>query len=268
MIARQAMSAACPLRSVPAEAAVGAPGQVLPAIGAAEVILYSPIHDASLGSLGVAQVRKVVDLWAERTAALLARPEVEYVLVFESRGAAVGSTIDHPHGQLYGFPFVPPVPADEANRGRDEGDGIAADIQAELADGRRVVVDDGRWVAWVPFAAGAPFEVRIAPRDRVGRLDQLDDVGRQGLATALADVLGRYDKLWSDDPAAGPVFPYLMWIHQAPKRDTGGYHLHVHLTPPERAPGVLRYLAAGETGSGTLSNPVLPEDAAARLRAV
>ena len=130
---------------------------------------------------------------------------------------------------------------------------------------QRILIDDGRWVAYVPFAAGAPYEVRIAPRDPVGRLDQLDDVGRNGLAAVLSDVLGRYERLWGDD-VPGDVFPYLMWIHQAPKHDTGGYHLHVHLSPPERAPGVLRYLAAGETGSGTLSNPVMPEDAAARLR--
>jgi UDPglucose--hexose-1-phosphate uridylyltransferase len=251
----------------PLDAVVVASGRgVLPATGATEVILYSPDHDASLGSLGAGQVRKVVDLWADRTAALLARPEVEYVLVFESRGAAVGSTIDHPHGQLYAFPFVPPIPADEAERSRRHGDVVAAQLADELADGRRIVVDDGRWVAYVPFAAGAPYEVRIVPRDPVGRLDQLDGGGRDGLAGTLSDVLGRYERLWAGQAGSDRVFPYLMWIHQAPKHDTGGYHLHLHLSPPERAPGVLRYLAAGETGSGTLSNPVLPEDAAARLR--
>jgi UDPglucose--hexose-1-phosphate uridylyltransferase len=244
-------------------AALDAGTGVWPATGAAEVILYSPDHDQSLGSLGVAQVAKVVDLWAERTAALMARPEVEYVLIFESRGAAVGSTIDHPHGQLYGYPFVPPAAGGEVV---DGADAVAAELAAELTSGERIVTDDGNWVAYVPFAAVAPYEVRIAPREPVGRLDQLGRAERDGLATVLADVLGRYDRLWGDDPAAGPVFPYLMWIHQAPKHDTDGYHLHIHLTPPERAPGVLRYLAAGETGSGTLSNPVLPESAAARLR--
>ena len=100
---------------------------VLPAAGAAEVVLYSPEHDGSLGSLGRAQVEKVVDLWAERTAALLARPEIEYVLVFESRGAEVGATIHHPHGQIYGYPFVPPSPAAEARQATDARADLVAD---------------------------------------------------------------------------------------------------------------------------------------------
>jgi UDPglucose--hexose-1-phosphate uridylyltransferase len=241
---------------------------VLPAVGAAEVVLYSPRHEGSLGSLGEAQIRKVVDLWAERTAALMARPEVEYVLVFESRGSEVGATIHHPHGQIYALGFVPPAPAAEGAAAAEHGDVVAAELAAEVADGRRVVFDDGEWAAWVPFASGFPYGLRIAPRTKVGRIDELDPIGRDGLAAALADVLGRYDRLWRDDPAASPIFPYLMWLHQAPKRDAELHHLHVHLAPPQRAPGVLRFVAAGESGSGTLSNPVVPEAAAAELRAV
>jgi UDPglucose--hexose-1-phosphate uridylyltransferase len=241
---------------------------VLPAVGAAEVVLYSPRHEGSLGSLGEAQIRKVVDLWADRTAALMARPEVEYVLVFESRGAEVGATIHHPHGQIYALGFVPPAPAAEAAVAAEHGDVVAAELAAEVADGRRVVYDDGEWVAWVPFASGFPYGLRIASRTKVGRIDELDATGRDGLAAVLADVLGRYDRLWRDDPAASPVFPYLMWFHQAPRRDADLHHLHVHLAPPQRAPGVLRFVAAGESGSGTLSNPVVPEAAAAELRAV
>ncbi|HOT78561.1 MAG TPA: galactose-1-phosphate uridylyltransferase [Microthrixaceae bacterium] len=246
-------------------AAAAATGRAA-AVGAAEVILYSPVHDGSLGSLGVAQVRKVVDLWAERTAALLARPEVEYVLVFESRGAEVGATIHHPHGQLYAFPFVPPLPATEAGRSRDIGCVVCSSITTELDVAERVVVDDGEWAAWVPFASGYPYGVDLAPRRHVGSLADLDDAGRDSLARILTDVLGRYDRLWADDPKRSPIFPYLMWIHQAPANHDGEYHVHVHLAPPQRAPGVARYVAAGEAGAGTLSNPIVPEDAAATLR--
>ena len=236
------------------------------ATGAAEVILYSPRHDASLASLGARQIRKVVDVWADRTAALMARPEIEYVLVFESRGAEVGATIHHPHGQIYAYPFVPPSPAAERAVVADHGDVVAAEIASEVVDGRRVVYDDGDWVAWVPFASAFPFGVRIAPRSKVGRIDELGDRQRDGLADALCDVLGRYDRLWSDRAERSAIFPYLMWFHQAAKSDRDT-HLHLHLAPPQRSPGVMRFIAAGELGSGTYSNPVVPEEAAAILRA-
>ncbi len=257
-----------PGEPVDVAAAEAAGTDVLPARGAAEVILYSPVHDASLGQLGVPQIRKVVDLWAERTQALYERGDVEYVLVFESRGAEVGATIHHPHGQIYGYPFVPPAAAAERAHARRRGDVVLEEIRAEVADGRRVLFDDGEWVAWVPFASSHPFGVRIAPRTRIARLDDLGEAARDGLAAALGDVLGRYDRLWSGDPAASPIFPYLMWFHQAPREREEVDHLHVHLAPPQRAPGVMRFVAAGEVGSGTYSNPVVPEDAAALLRSV
>jgi UDPglucose--hexose-1-phosphate uridylyltransferase len=249
--------------------AVASGRDAVPSVGASEVVLYSPRHVGSLGSLGVEQIRKVVDLWADRTAALLARPEIEYVLVFESRGPEVGATIHHPHGQIYAYPFVPPVPRREAEVALSSGcDVVAEELHREVADGRRVVHDGGDWVGYVPFASAYPFGMRLAPRAAVGRLDRLDEAGRVGLVAALQDVLGRYDRLWasSSSPAEGPIFPYLMWIHQAPAHDDAGYHLHVHLAPPQRAPGVARFLAAGEAGSGTFQNPVAPEDAAAALR--
>jgi UDPglucose--hexose-1-phosphate uridylyltransferase len=227
----------------------------VPAVGACEVVLFSPEHDASLSTLGVAQVRKVVDLWADRTAALLARPEVEYVLVFENRGREVGATIQHPHGQIYAYPFVPPAPAREANIARSQGCSLCHDIPASL-----VVATAGDWAAWVPFASSYAYGLLIAPRAHVPSLAALDDQARDDLAALLVDVLGRYDRLW-DAP-----FPYLLWFHQAAAGGGDEWHLHAHTAPPFRAPGVPRFVASGELGSGTLSNPIIPEDAAAQLR--
>ncbi|HEX3806501.1 MAG TPA: hypothetical protein VHV52_06945 [Gaiellaceae bacterium] len=223
-------------------------GSVVPARGASEVVLYSPDHDASLSSLGVAGARRVVDLWAERTEELLARPEVEYVLVFENRGADAGATIPHPHGQIYAFPFVPPVPAREAEIAAREGCPICAEDP-----GARLVNEIGDWRAWVPFASAHPYGMLLAPRRHVDGLPALDDEERDGLAAALVDALGRLDRLF-DRP-----FPYMLWLHH-------GFHLHVHVAPPRRSAETLRYVAAGEVGSGTLTNPVVPEDAAAELR--
>lgn len=223
-------------------------GSIVPARGASEVILYSPVHDASLASLGVDGARRVVDLWAERTEALLERPEVEYVLVFENRGLDAGATIPHPHGQIYAFPFVPPVPARESEIAARDGCPICAE-----EPGERLVNEVGGWRTWVPFASTHPYGMLLASRRHVDGLPVLDDHERDGLAAALVDALGRLDRLF------GRPFPYMLWLHH-------GVHLHVHIAPPRRSADTLRYVASGEVGSGMLMNPVVPEIAAEELR--
>jgi len=233
-----------------------------PARGAAEVILYSPEHDATMATIGIDGVRAVIDLWAERTAELCRRPEIEYVLIFENRGREVGATIDHPHGQIYAFPFVPPEAEREFVLAR-HGEPLAAIAAAELAAEVRVVQRIGEWVAWVPFASAWPYGLVLAPRTRVASLPDLDDDSRNDLAALLTDVLARFDGLF---PETAP-FPYMLWIHQAPARTNREIaHLHIHLAPPRRSASTLRYVAAGELGSGVFSNPVVPERAAAQLR--
>lgn len=224
-----------------------------PGRGASEVVLYSPEHEASLPTIGVAGVRRVVDLWAERTAELLARPEIGYVLVFENRGAEAGATIPHPHGQIYAYPFVPPVPAREAAVAAREGCPLCRQVAEQAEDPARLVHDGGTWLGYVPFASGWPYGTLLVPREHVAGLPELDGGGRDGLAAALVDVLGRYDKLF-DRP-----FPYMLWLHP-------GVHLHVHIAPPLRARETMRFVAAGEVGSGLLTNPVAPERAAQELR--
>jgi UDPglucose--hexose-1-phosphate uridylyltransferase len=239
-----------------AAAAAGGPDGFAsaPARGACEVVLYSPEHDASMSTLGVERIRRVIDVWADRTAALLARPEVEYVLVFENRGAEVGATIPHPHGQIYAFPEVPPVPAREAEVAGRDGCPLCRLEPREREAGSRVVHEGELWTAWVPYASTAPYGMLLAPREHTEHLADLDDAGRDGLAAALEDVLLRYDRVF-DRP-----FPYMLWIHP-------GVHLHIHLSPPLRTATAQRFVAAGEVGSGMYFNPVPPEDAAAALRA-
>ncbi len=237
-----------------AGALAGAAGFVsLPARGAAEVVLYSSGHVGSLATIGVDGARRVVDLWAKRTAALLARPEIEYVLVFENRGALVGATIPHPHGQIYAFPFVPPVPKREADVAAEHGCPVCAAVRDERADGSRVVHDEGGWLSYVPFASGYPYGLLVAPSEHHEGLPDLDDASRDGLAATLVDVVARYDRLFDRE------LPYLMWVHH-------GVHVHVHFAPPLRSADTQRYLASGEVGSGTAGNPVAPEAAAAALR--
>jgi UDPglucose--hexose-1-phosphate uridylyltransferase len=216
-----------------------------------EVVLYTSRHDASLWSLGAAGVRRVVDVWAERSAALGARDDVEYVLVFENRGPEVGATIAHPHGQIYAFERTPDVPLHELERG---------DVLAE--PGERLVAAAPGWRAWVPEAPVFPYALRLAPEEAVPDLPSLDGAGRDGLAALLVDVLERLDRLFDART------PYMLWIHQRPfdGREWPGARLHVEIVSPWRARELTRFVAAGELGSGVYFNPVPPEAAARSLR--
>ena len=220
--------------------------------GRCEVVLYSPQHDATFWSLGAEGARRVVELWAQRSAALGARPDVGYVLVFENRGPEVGATITHPHGQIYAFDFVPDLPRRELERGTRFGD-----------PGERLVSSSAGWRAWVPEAASYPYGLVLVPDAEVPDLPSLDGPGREGLALLLIDVLERLDRLFEAQA------PYMLWIHQRPF-DGGawpGARLHVEIISPWRAAGVPRFVAAGELGSGVWFNPIPPEAAAQALRA-
>ena len=218
-----------------------------------EVVLYSPDHDASFWSLGSEGARRVIDLWAERTSDLGSRDDVKYVLVFENRGVEIGATIPHPHGQIYAFDRVPPQPLRELEQG---------DRLSEPGD-RLVSVREG-WKAWVPEAPIFPYALVVAPDQPVPDLPSLDDAGRDQLAALLVDTLERLDRVF-DAPT-----PYMLWIHQRPF-DGGewtGARLHVEIVSPWRSRGVMRFVAAGELGSGIYFNPVPPEAAAEALREV
>jgi UDPglucose--hexose-1-phosphate uridylyltransferase len=219
--------------------------------GRCEIVLYTPEHDTTFWSLGADGARKVIDLWAERTAALGAKPDVDYVLVFENRGPEVGATITHPHGQIYAFDFVPTLPLRELERGPlfDEPE-------------ERLVASAPGWRAWVPAAPTFPYALVLVPDAHVPDLPTLDEAGRDGLAVLLVDVLERLDVLFDAQT------PYMLWIHQRPfdGRDWPHVRLHVEIVSPWRAAGVPRFVAAGELGSGVFFNPVPPEDAAQSLR--
>ncbi|HVM10278.1 MAG TPA: galactose-1-phosphate uridylyltransferase [Acidimicrobiales bacterium] len=222
--------------------------------GRAEVLLFSPIHDQSLGALGAGGVRKVVDLWAERTAAHAARDDAAYVLLFENRGSVVGATIDHPHGQLFTFDHVP----EAALREIDRDECVLCGVDRS---GREVVTSAG-WTAVVPYAPMWPYEVLVAPEAHLPDLPSTSPDDRDALSSVLADVLARLDQLF-DAP-----MPYMLWVHQRPTdgREWPAAHLHLHIAPVYRRAESLRYVAAGELGSGVWFNPIIPEDAAETLR--
>jgi UDPglucose--hexose-1-phosphate uridylyltransferase len=240
---------------------------VAPAIGACEVVVYTPRHDGTLTDATLSRLRHLIAVWAHRTLELGARPEVANVFVFENKGEVIGVTLNHPHGQIYAYPTIPPLLEREAanaraHRSRTGGCLWEGLLEQELRDGRRIVAETGTWVAGVPFAARWPFEVQIVPRRHVGWLHELDSDEVHGLARLLKATLLKYDALF------GFSLPYIMGIHQRPTDggDHDGYHLHIEFLPPYRTKDKLKYLAGSETSAGAFLNDTLPEETAARLR--
>lgn len=254
-------------------ASAGAPPQTLvptaPGRGACEVVVFTQDPTTSLGALPLSQIDLILEVWGDRTRELGARDDITYVFPFENRGVEVGVTLHHPHGQIYAYPFVPPIPARELANQRSyyesHGRGLVADmLAAELVTGARVVYLGDRAVALVPVCARYAYEVWILPTQPVSSFMSLDAETRADLARALKTVLRKYDALW------GRPFPYLMACHQAPTdgRDHPESHLRIEFYPPYRMPGRLKYLAGTEIGAGVFSADTLPEDKAAELRAV
>lgn len=238
------------------------------ASGVCEVVLYSPDHEATLAGLPEAQVRRLVEVWADRYAELAVREDVAYVFIFENRGKEIGVTLTHPHGQIYAFPYIPPRVETEhaaaaAHAAANAGACLMCDVVAmERAHGARVIAERAGFVAYVPFAARVPYEVHIAATAHRPSLLDLADGERDGLAAILRDVQATYDALW------GFAMPYTMSMHQASADGVAraGEHLHVEFMPPYRTKDKLKYLAGVETGAGTFINDTAPEEKAQELR--
>lgn len=240
-----------------------------PGLGVCEVVVFTQDPSTSLGALPLWHVELIVDVWAERHEALGRLDEVQYVMPFENRGVEIGVTLSHPHGQIYAYPFVPPIPARElaAQRAHLEahGRGLLEDhVRAEIADGRRLLARTDGVVAFVPVCARYAYEVWIAPERAVESLPAMTAAERRGFARALKTVLLKLDALWNRS------MPYIMIVHQAPT-DGASHpeaHLHLEIYPALRMPTRLKYLAGSEIGAGAFTADTLPEEKAAELQAV
>ena len=240
-------------------------------MGAAEVVVYTDDHYGAFATLAAERAEALMWVWRHRYLELGAREEIEYVFIFENRGVEVGVTLHHPHGPIYGYPFLPPVPALElAADARLGGCAPCALLARELEDGRRIVHENDSVVVYVPYAARWAYEAHVVMREHRPSLLDCEADELRLLAAALQALARGYDALF-DRP-----FPYVMAVHQAPTSgDAPGApspsaarqgHLHVEFYPPLRTAEKLKYLAGSEQGAGTFISDTLPEESAAKLR--
>jgi UDPglucose--hexose-1-phosphate uridylyltransferase len=242
----------------------------VPGGGHCDVVCFTSDHTASFASLTPKRARTVVEAWADRTAALTQLASVRQVCCFENRGAEIGVTLSHPHGQIYGYPYLPPrteqvLRQAADHRSRTGGNLLAEVLAAEREAGTRVVLEGTHWTAYVPAAARWPVEVHLAPHRDVPDLAALDDAERDELAVVYLGLLRRLDRYYEGVTA----LPYIAAWHQAPVgegRDLG--RLYLQIFSVLRAPGKLKYLAGSESAMGAWINDALPEQIAQRLRAV
>jgi UDPglucose--hexose-1-phosphate uridylyltransferase len=238
--------------------------------GLCRVICFSPRHDLTLSRMETPAIRAVVDAWVDECNAAAAQPWIEYALVFENRGEMMGASNPHPHCQLWATEHVPDEPAREgaafaAYADAHGGACLLCDyLSRELDLRERVVCENDRFVAVVPFWATWPFETLVLSRRHTGLLASLDGSERDGLADLLHRLTRQYDALF-DAP-----FPYSMGFHQPPfvPVPPASFHLHAHFYPPLLRSATVRKFIVGFELLGSPQRDLTPEEAAARLRAV
>lgn len=259
------------MRLMPPEPEVEPQGvfDVRPARGVCEVVVFTSEHDTTLAQQSVEHIHRLIQVWTHRYVELGALPGIEYVFIFENKGEVVGVTLHHPHGQIYAYPFIPPLIARELDSARvhreSTGRCLQCDVlEQERSDARRVLLENAHFTAVIPFYARWPYEVHIVARRHLGALSDLAPDEGWSLARALKRVLVGYDQLF------GFSMPYILSLRQTPT--DGGVHDYAHFAiqiyPPHRTATKLKYLAGSETAAGAFINDSLPEEKAAELRAV
>ncbi|WP_263771056.1 UDP-glucose--hexose-1-phosphate uridylyltransferase [Propionivibrio soli] len=234
--------------------------------GTSRVICFSPDHSKSLPELALPAIREVIDTWRSQSAEL--GKQYPWVQVFENKGAMMGCSNPHPHGQIWANSFLPNEAAREDENQRDylaaNGRSLLLDYVRSEAGGSRVVVDTDKWLAVVPYWAAWPFETLLLPKDPVRRLPELDPAQRADLAIALKKLTSRYDNLFQCS------FPYSMGWHGAPfdGKENPHWQLHAHFYPPLLRSASVRKFMVGYEMLAEPQRDLTPEQAAERLRAL
>jgi UDPglucose--hexose-1-phosphate uridylyltransferase len=241
--------------------------RVMPARGEARVVCFSPHHSHTVPELSQRQVRQLVEVWCSETSQL--SRSYAYVQVFENKGALMGCSSPHPHGQIWASDFVPTQVATEDVRQtewlRSRGSKLLAEVvDREEQEEVRIVDRNDHWLAIVPWWAAWPFEILLVARDDVGTLPELQEEAREALAYILRRITARYDLLFATS------FPYSMGWHQAPTTSSHpeAWRLHAHFYPPLLRSASVRKFMVGYEMLAEPQRDLTPEQAAARLRAI
>jgi UDPglucose--hexose-1-phosphate uridylyltransferase len=257
----------------PAASTAGHLFRLEPVPGLCRVVCFSPRHDLSLPELSLAEVETVVRTWIAQTLELGERDDIQYVQVFENKGAMMGASNPHPHSQVWATSVLPNEPAKELNAQadylREHGacllcDYAAAEAAAGAGRGERLVAGNDHFIAVVPFWAVWPFEILLVSRRHLGALIDLTLTEITGLADILRRVTARYDNLFETS------FPYSMGFHQAPTdgQPRPAWHLHAHFYPPLLRSATVRKFMVGFELLAMPQRDVTPEMAAERLRSL
>jgi UDPglucose--hexose-1-phosphate uridylyltransferase len=235
--------------------------------GVCRVVCFSPRHDLTLARMSTSELRAVVKMWIDEYLALATIPWVEYALIFENRGAMMGASNPHPHGQIWATETVPNEPAREQDafaryQSRHGHCLLCEYARLEVKLVERIVCHNDAFLAVVPFWAVWPFETMLISRRHIGSLGEFNESERDALADILRRLLTRYDNLFE------APFPYSMGFHQQPIRQRGDWHLHAHVYPPLMRSATIRKWIVGFELLGSPQRDLTPELAASRLRDV
>jgi len=253
---------------VPDDVATGV-YKTMPGYGKCEVILYSPEHTTTLPELEVSHIKKLVDLWQNRFVELSKDEKIKYVFIFENRGEVVGVTMPHPHGQIYGYSYIPKKIELELDSSKEHfdktGNCLICDmLKEEIAFKQRVIIENEHFITFLPFYSEYPYGVYIAAKKHMQNLSQFTDEEKASLADILKKTVGMLDSLFDYK------FPYMMCMHQDPVNSedcSDYYHFHIEFFPPMRSKDKQKFNASSETGVWAHCNTTAPEVVSDELRA-
>ena len=231
--------------------------EITPSNGHCEVVVYSSNHEETLADMPLEQIELLTSAWIDRYNEMFKRDDIKYIMPFENRGKECGVTLHHPHGQIYCYPFIPPVIEKEIKVFNEKNYLLSI---MDILEKKYYVYQDEYMIAAVPPFARYAYEIWMIPKQRVAGPWKFNDKQLKSFSICLQKIVKGYDKFLKKK------CPYVMGLHAAPRPDDESFHFHVEFYPPLRSGDKLKILAGSESMAGVFIMDVLPEETAAILR--